>query len=300
MPLSVFPKAFIPALCVERTMTPYQLVDLAADQFNVDGLEFYWEFVPEGRVEQDQLAVYVRTCGLQMPMMCYSPDFVTSDRREWEAQVAGQREAIETTGRMGGHFCRVLSGQRRPDVSRRDGIVMVAEAITTLLPTAEQAGVTMIIENHYKDAHWLYPEFAQKMDVFLELLAAIPDHPNFGVNFDPSNALVAGDDPIELLLAVKDRLKTMHASDRFLTENSTLEDLRSIDDAGAAGYASILQHGVVGRGAVDYDAIFSVLREIEFRGWISIEDGNDPEVGTKHIQESARFLRAKMAEYGVG
>lgn len=300
MPLSVFPKAFIPALCVDRTMSPRQLVDLAADQFDVDGLEFYWEFVPQERLEQEQLAEYVRARGLQMPMMCYTPDFVTPDRSEWEAQIAGQRRAIETTGRMGGRYCRVLSGQRRLDVSRRDGVMMVAEAIITLLPVAEETGVTMIIENHYKDAHWRYPEFAQKMDVFLEVLAAVPEHPNFGVNFDPSNALVAGDDPIELLHAVKDRLKTMHASDRFLTGNSTLDDLRKIDDTGGAGYAAILQHGVVGRGAIDYDAIFAVLREIGFRGWISIEDGNDPDVGVAHIRESVRFLRAKMMEYGVG
>ena len=55
------------------------------------------------------------------------------------------------------------------------------------------------LENHYKDGFWKYPEFAQKMDVFLELLAAIPDRDHFGVQYDPSNAIVAGDDPIALL-----------------------------------------------------------------------------------------------------
>jgi sugar phosphate isomerase/epimerase len=84
--------------------------------------------------------------------------------------------------------------------------------------------VTLILENHYKDDFWNYPEFAQKMDVFCALVDRI-HHPHFGVNYDPSNAIIAGDDPLELLRRVKHRVVTMHASDRFLIEG-TLEDLR--------------------------------------------------------------------------
>jgi sugar phosphate isomerase/epimerase len=62
--------------------------------------------------------------------------------------------------------------------------------------------VTLIIENHYKDDFWNYPEFAQRMDVFCDLVARI-NHPCFGVNYDPSNAFLAGDDPLELLERVK-------------------------------------------------------------------------------------------------
>ena len=174
-----------------------------------------------------------------------------------------------------------------------------AECIQELLPFAQENGVCLILENHYKDAFWRYPEFAQKMDVFLELLDTIPEHPYFGVNYDPSNALVAGDDPMEMLRAVKHRLRTMHASDRRL-EGGTLDDLRQMDAAGKTGHATILKHGVIGRGAIDYDAIFATLKEIEFRGWISIEDGDDPTVGMDHLAASADFLRAKMRDYGVG
>ena len=50
---------------------------------------------------------------------------------------------------------------------------------------------------------------------------AIPEREYFGVQYDPSNAIVAGDNPIELLRAVADRVVSMHASDRFLTEGYT-------------------------------------------------------------------------------
>ena len=85
------------------------------------------------------------------------------------------------------------------------------------------------IENHYKDGFWKYPEFTRKRDVFLELLAAISDREYFGVPYDPSNALVAGDDPIALLQAVADRVVSMHASDWYLVPGTTLDELRQSD-----------------------------------------------------------------------
>src|SRR4030095_11563208 len=128
------------------------------------------------------------------------------------------------------------------------------------------------------------------MDVFGELVDRI-HHPNFGVNYDPSNAFLAGDDPLELLRRVKHRIVTMHASDRYLAEG-TLEDLRREEDS--VGYARRLRHGVIGRGMNDYDAIFQELEGVGFDGWISIEDGVN---GIEELVESVRFLREKIAEH---
>jgi sugar phosphate isomerase/epimerase len=149
----------------------------------------------------------------------------------------------------------------------------------------------LIIENHYKDDFWTYPEFAQKMDVFCELVDRIR-HPHFAVNYDPSNAILAGDDPIELLRRVKHRVATMHASDRTLIEG-TLEDLRR-EEGGLEGYAKRLRHGTIGQGLNDYDAIFRELRSAGFDSWISIEDGVD---GMDQLVESTRFLREKIRQH---
>ena len=129
------------------------------------------------------------------------------------------------------------------------------------------------------------------MDVFCDLVSRIC-HPRFGVNYDPSNAFLAGDDPLELLRRVKDRVVTMHASDRSLIEG-TLEDLRR-DETGAEGYAKRLRHGTIGQGLNDYDAIFSTLRGAGFDGWVSIEDGVD---GMEQLVESVRFVRAKLRQH---
>ena len=269
-----------------------------ASALDIDGLEFYWGFTPPDGDAQKRLRQLIQAHGLSMPMMCCSPDFIQPDPALRQAQVEQQKRVIEATAMLGGSLCRVLSGQRRQDVSLADGIQMAAECITSLLPYAERYGVTLILENHYKDGYWQYPEFAQKQDVFLELLAAIPLSPWFGVNYDPSNAIIAGDDPIALLEAVKTRVVSMHASDRFFS-GGTLDDLHKQEARPQQGYSSILKHGVIGRGLNDYDRIFSILRSVRFRGWVSIEDGDDPSVGMEHLRLSAEFLRAKMAQYDL-
>jgi sugar phosphate isomerase/epimerase len=38
----------------------------------------------------------------------------------------------------------------------------VVRVIKSLLPFADQHGITLTIENHYKDNYWEYPEFAQR------------------------------------------------------------------------------------------------------------------------------------------
>ena len=190
-----------------------------------------------------------------------------------------------------GTVCRVLSGQRHPGVGREQGLEWAAAGITAVLPVARENGVILGLENHYKDGFWKFPEFAQKMDVFVDLVKMIPDRNNFGVQYDPSNAVVAGDDPVELLKAVADRVVSMHASDRYLAEG-TIEDVRREEDS--VGYAARLRHGVIGEGMNDYDAIFGTLKGAGFDGWISIEDGVE---GMEPLRKSVEFLRGKMRQY---
>ena len=175
-------------------------------------------------------------------------------------------------------------------MGREEGLKVVAASITACLQHAAEAGVTLVLENHYKDNYWIYPEFAQSMDVFCALVARI-DAMNFGVNYDPSNALLAGDDPLELLRRVRHRVVTMHASDRYLA-TGTLDDLRK--DETVEGYAARLSHGEIGQGLNDYDAIFTELRDAGFDGWISIEDGVE---GMEQLVRSVTFLREKIARY---
>jgi len=274
-------------LCVDGTMRVREWIELAAT-LDVDGLEFYAGFLELKDLAACAEARQVATDhGLPIPMFCCSPDFTHPEAAFRQEQIDRQKRWIDMTVALGGQYCRVLSGQRRPEVSREEGLRYAAGSIEACLGHAQQAGVTLVIENHYKDNYWQYPEFAQKMDLFCELVAMIRS-PQFGVNYDPSNAFLAGDDPLELLRRVLDRVVTMHASDRHLAEG-TLEDLRREEDS--MGYARRLRHGTIGEGLNDYDAIFAALAGAGFDGWISIEDGVD---SFEQLRRSAAFLRKKI------
>lgn len=286
--LAAFPKAFMHALCKDGTMQLAEWIDLAS-KLEVDGLEWYAGFLEMADESRwPEFRRRVEDTGKVIPMMCCSPDFTHPDAAFREEQIARQKRWIEMTHALGGSYCRVLSGQRRPELSLEEGVRLAAECIEACLPFAQERGITLILENHYKDDFWEYPEFAQKADVFCQLVDRVR-HPAFGVNYDPSNAFLAGEDPLDLLRRVADRVVTMHASDRYLIEG-TLEDLRR-EESGAAGYAKRLRHGEIGQGLNDYDAIFSTLKSAGFNGWISIEDGEN---GMDELKRSVAFLREKI------
>ena len=106
---------------------------------------------------------------------------------------------------------------------------MGARGVPQLIPVAIEHDIVLGMENHYKDGFWKYPEFAQKMDRFVNIVDSVFERDHFGVQYDPSNAIVAGDDPLELLRRVAGRVVSMHASDRYLAEGTTLEQLRQSD-----------------------------------------------------------------------
>jgi sugar phosphate isomerase/epimerase len=288
--LATFPKAELEAL-VDGSMRLSDYLAFASG-LDVDGVELYPLIVD---LEDPGIwNNYRHACnemGLEIPMLCCSPDFTHPDPAFRAQEIEKEKRWIEMSNALGARFCRVLSGQRRPEVSREEGIELAATSIQACLPFAAEHGVTLVLENHYKDGFWEYPEFAQPIDIFCDLLEAVGEHPNFGVNYDPSNTLLAGEDPLELLARVKHRVVTMHASDRYL-KHGTLEDLAR--EEGVTGYAERLAHGEIGQGMNDYDAIFATLNSTEFDGWISIEDGVD---GPEQLERSVAFLRAKMREH---
>ena len=289
--LAAFPKAFMQALCKDGSMSVSDWIRLASS-LDVEGLEWYAGFLEMAdQANWLRFRKQVEDQGQVIPMLCCSPDFTHPDPAFRERQIEKQKHWIEMAHVLGATYCRVLSGQRRPGLTIDQGIELAADSINACLPYAEDRGITLIIENHYKDDFWEYPEFAQKMEVFCQLVDRI-NSPNFGVNYDPSNTYLAGEDPLELLKRVSHRVVTMHASDRYLKEG-TLEDLRR-EESGPTGYARRLSHGEIGKGLNDYDAIFGELKRVGFDGWISIEDGVD---GMEQLVRSVEFLKHKIADY---
>src|SRR5262245_13321856 len=263
---------------VEGRMSLLQWIELAGG-LDLDGVELYPRFFASlDAAYLERVRQALADHGLRMPMLCNSPDFTQPDPEARAREVRTTRRMIELTAELGGRYCRVLSGQNRPGLDPERAFSWVVDSLRALLPHAEAAGVVLVMENHYKDGLWLHPEFAQSHERYLAILDAVG--PALRVQYDPSNAIVAGEDAYALLDRVLPRVATVQASDR------TFE-------------GGVLRHGVIGRGLNDYDRIFGTLARAGWDGWVSIEDGDGATVeeGLANLRESAAFLRGKLARH---
>ncbi len=293
--LAAFPKGFFEAL-VTREMTVLQWIDLASE-LELDGAEIYPAFLDAFDSEYlRSVREWAAARGLELPMFCNSPDFTKSDPAERKREVERTRDMFRVTAELGGSFCRVLSGQNRPGLVEQEALSWVIDCLWQLEPHAKAAGVVMCLENHYKDGLWEYPEFAQSHRLYLAILDACS--PFLKAQYDPSNAIVAGEDQYALLERVLPRVATMQASDRYL-EGGSIDELRQMARDPRHGYARFVKHGVIGKGLNEYDRIFSTLAKAGYDGWVSIEDGEAPtrEVGMDNLRQSAAFLREKFARH---
>jgi len=289
--ISVFPKCYFDELVRGERSYVGWIHDAAT--LGGEGVEHYDEFFPSYE-ERDVAAVMdaMRETGQISSMLCFSPDFTHPDPDERLRQVERQKKAIDLSVRIGARYCRTLSGQKYPGLSIAEGVARAAECIRRSIDYAAKRDVILCLENHYKVGDWLYAEFAQQEEPFLALLDAVGESSHFGVQYDPSNAVVGGFDPIAFLQKIKHRVVTMHASDRYLLPGTTLEEIRLAD--GTVGYPDKLRHGETGKGANDYDAIFRILKSVNFAGWISVEDGMN---GLDELARSVQFLKEKRTQY---
>jgi sugar phosphate isomerase/epimerase len=271
--VSVFPKCYFDQLF--RGEMDYLEWIRSAATLGGEGLEHYDGFFrSHDAVDIDPVVEVMEETDQVTSMLCFSPDFTNPDPAERTRQVERQKSAIDLAARLGTPFCRTLSGQNRPGLTRADGVSWTIDGLRRSLEYAERRNVILCLENHYKDGTWQYAEFAQPEDIFLEILDRV-DSPQLGVQYDPSNALVGGYDPVRFLETVVTRVVTMHASDRFMSNG-------------------MLVHGETGKGQIDYDAIFRILSAAGYAGWISVEDGMN---GLDELRRSIAFLKAKRAEY---
>ena len=228
--LAAFPKAFFHQLLAGGPMSIEDFIRRAPG-LGLEGVELYPGFL--GATDDGTLTRLLRVAddvGVELPMMCSSPDFIDPRPGAWERAVDKMRELVDVmtvlAPRSSWRSVRVLSGQAWPGVPEDEGIRRAVEGIQAVLAYAAPKQISVVMENHYKDGLWEYPEFALTSRRFLAIVGQLGS-PWFGINFDPSNAIVAGEDPLDLLDRVVGRVRSMGASDRSLRAGFSLEDLQA-------------------------------------------------------------------------
>src|SRR5690606_28245845 len=110
-----------------RTMSVFEWIEMARS-LDADGLEMYEGFFTSlAPAYLDRVGEAIHAAGFVMPMLCSSPDFTNPDADGRKRAIEHEIAMIEATRRLGGPgaVCRVLSGQRYPNVSRAQGIAWV-------------------------------------------------------------------------------------------------------------------------------------------------------------------------------
>jgi sugar phosphate isomerase/epimerase len=104
------------------------------------------------------------------------------------------------------------------------------------------------------------------------------ERPNLKVNFDPANMILYGTgDPVEALGLLGKHVVSVHCKDG---------DWPPMDQPGALG-----KERPLGEGSVDFRAFLSKLKEIGYRGILSIErEGAEPTERARDIRKAIAFL----------
>jgi sugar phosphate isomerase/epimerase len=144
-----------------------------------------------------------------------------------------------------------------PGEIRKDpaGVEAVVGTLRRLAPKAEQAGVSLALEN------WLSAEEN------LEILERVGS-PAVKVYYDVGNSLDAGHQIFDEIRALGPRIVEFHAKDT--------KDL-------------------YGKGSVDFRAVKRVMDEIGYRGWLVLEGTKMPLGMERSVRYDAEYLKAVFA-----
>ncbi len=139
MPLNIsaFPKCYLEEIASGK-MSVFEWIE-QAKQLDADGLEMYSGFFTsfeDGYI--DCIGDALHGGSFAMPMFCCSPDFTTPDPNRRKREIERQQHMVRVARRLGGPqtVCRILSGQRYPEVSLEEGREWILEAIDQVLPVA--------------------------------------------------------------------------------------------------------------------------------------------------------------------
>ena len=268
MKISVNSILFFKQMVFDKTMTLaewFQLVEdlnLVATEIQHNCIESY-EPTYIQQIRRD-----LNRHGLAVSQYIGAPDFTNPDPAYRAAQVRKFKQDIAVAAQLGASCVRTTAGQEHPDVSHSEGVGYVVDAFRECLAYAEEHGIWLAYENHYKDYFWKHPDFSQRHEVFLEIVEAMKDT-DLKINFDFANPVMIGQDPVPLLEKVIDRVVHVHCTDRARYHEYT--------------------HAAAGEGLVDYQTLFEMLQDAGYDGWLSIEyNGTE---GADGLRRAIKYVR---------
>lgn len=251
MKIGVLPVSFFADL-KSGTMTLSECADIVVES-GAQGLDLVPRILKgTGSAEIQRVRSTIKAAGLEIGMLVAYPDFSHPDPIARKQELEQVISFIRTASELGAQFLRLTAGQAHPETGREEGINWVVEAFSAAQEAGHRYGVQLAFENHSKPFAWTYYDFAYSPDVFHEIVRRTAGI-DLGILYDTANPVCRGDDPLDVLTPVVDRVRYVHASDT---------------KTAAGGFQPVL----LGTGAVPFDTLFACLKRNGYDGWISVEE----------------------------
>ena len=180
------------------------------------------------------------------------------------------RRSIEIAQRLRVDTLLYIPGNVTPDQDFTSVWDAARAATEELLPAAEQAGVTLAVENVWNKLILSPRDMLEFVDQF--------DSPHLRVYFDVGNVLAFGY-PQHWIRALGPRIARVHVKD-FNT-----------DPGGRAGFTQLLH------GEVDWPATLAALQAVGYRGWITPEVPPYPHSHESWLHELSGAMDVIMSYY---
>jgi inosose dehydratase len=199
------------------------------------------------------------------------------DRGRRDEHLAQARRYAEISRELGltelyladGGFDRERPGHRtrrqaagnvtQADYLSDEEFTQLAEGVTAVARTTLEYGVRCCFHNHVGTFVETRAE--------VERLLALADPEALFLGPDTGHLAWAGDDPVAFFRDYRDRILTAHIKD---IGKQALEEGRRLD----WDYRTYSDNGIfteLGDGVVDWDALFAIVRESGFNGWLIVE-----------------------------
>lgn len=173
----------------------------------------------------------------------HHPSWIEQDKAERELRINHTIDCIRLAEELGAETISTEPGGPLNGMDRREALTLFIDGINRVVEVAGPAGVKILVE----------PEpdlLIQTSAEFKEFIDQV-DTEHIAMNCDLGHFFCVGEDPCRVLEEFKDVISHIH-----------IEDI-------AASREHV--HVELGKGAMDFNAIFRTLNDINYQGWITVE-----------------------------
>lgn len=212
-------------------------------------------------LEDDPMDVkkLIEDAGLKVP--CLSAH---SSLLDTEYGVDYLKKAIRYAYILGSPIVNTAEGHKPGWMNDEDAFRVMGYNLKTILKMAENYNITLTIE-----PHGIYTTNAEG----LLRIMSLSDSKYLAVNFDTGNVTIAGNDALETLKAVIDRVVHVH-----------LKDVKKPDSL--TGETGVTAGTAIGDGDVDIKGCIDLLKKHNYNGCLSIECA-----GVEALKRSINYLK---------